>query len=154
MRACTALGVLLLSGRAVRMLEALAQILTGRPFVACGAPPPRPLEVKVNGVAKAPDADTLALALDVLGTFDFSGASFPPTSPLPAASHLRSPLARPSPPLYPCLDISPLLVSCPRPPLTPAPLALYAAFILSLPRRAASIPRSFLGADDAPQSTR
>lgn len=74
----------------VRMLDALARTLTGRPFVPCGAPPhdvPAATSSKVNGVTHSPktpsrhrkgaaERDTtppaLRLALEILGIFDFS----------------------------------------------------------------------------------
>ncbi|EJD36238.1 hypothetical protein AURDEDRAFT_74412 [Auricularia subglabra TFB-10046 SS5] len=63
----------------VRMLDALARTLTGRPFVPCGAPT-YDAPAKVNGAThspkRRPERDTsaaaLKLALEILGSFDFS----------------------------------------------------------------------------------
>ena len=65
-----------------RLLQTLAMILTGQPFRRIGAPVPRNHRTtSVKDIhlaqisAEQQSPETLALALKVLGTFDFSGAA-------------------------------------------------------------------------------
>ncbi|KZV74520.1 atypical/PIKK/FRAP protein kinase [Peniophora sp. CONT] len=58
-----------------RLLDMLSHILTGHGYRPLGAPPPLPgsSEAQVNGVQKENRTELLVLALDTLGSFDFSG---------------------------------------------------------------------------------
>lgn len=58
-----------------RLLDAVALILSGRPFKPLGAPAPRGdlmISRDLNMLHSA-QPETIALALHILGTFDFSG---------------------------------------------------------------------------------